>query len=296
VKVAITGATGFLGRHIVHRLLADGNQCRCWYRNRESCFQDSGGSDIEWIHGELGDADCCAELVSGCDAVVHSGLHRSGTAFRGGEGDIVEFVQKNVVGSVQLIEAARRENTGRFVFVSTCAVHEKILDDRPLDESHPLKALSHYGAHKAAIEQFVHSYGLGQGYDICAIRPCGIYGQHHVIEKSKWYNLIQRVKDGQNVGCRRGGKEVHVGDVAAAVQLLLRAENIAGEVFNCCDGYVSEYEVAEIAKRLTGSHSAIEGRTTTARHTIVCDKLRALGFRFGGKARLESTVKDLLTD
>ncbi len=52
----------------------------------------------------------------------------------------------------------------RFVFISTCAVHDVILADRPLDEAHPLWPKSHYGAHKAALEKFVHSYGLGQGW------------------------------------------------------------------------------------------------------------------------------------
>ena len=67
---------------------------------------------------------------------------------------MLEFVEKNVLGTLQLIRAARQANVGRFVFVSTCAVHEKILDDRPLDETHPTWATRHYGAHKAAIEQF----------------------------------------------------------------------------------------------------------------------------------------------
>jgi nucleoside-diphosphate-sugar epimerase len=88
---------------------------------------------------------------------------------------VIEFVQKNVVGTLMLIEAARRVGVSRFVFISTCAVHEKILDDRPLDEAHPLRATSHYGAHKAAIEKFVHSYGLGDGYPICALRPTGVF-------------------------------------------------------------------------------------------------------------------------
>ena len=57
------------------------------------------------------------------------------------------------MGTLRLIESARAAGVGRFVFISTCAVHEKILDDRPLDEAHPLWAMSHYGAHKAAIEK-----------------------------------------------------------------------------------------------------------------------------------------------
>ena len=134
--------------------------------------------------------------------------------FRGAEGDLIEFVQKNVVGTLELIEAARRADVGRFVFISTCAVHEKILDDRPLDEAHPLWATSHYGAYKAAVEKFVHSYGLGHGYPICALRPTGVYGAARPIQNSKWHDLVSAVVRGETVQCSRGGKEVHAADVA----------------------------------------------------------------------------------
>ena len=56
---------------------------------------------------------------------------------------------------------------------------------------------------------------------------------------------------------RGGGKEVHADDVARAVDILLTADGIAGEVYNCCDRYVSQYEVATIAKTLSGSPSDI---------------------------------------
>ena len=50
----------------------------------------------------------------------------------------------------------------RFVFIATCAVHDVILSDRPLDEAHPLWPKSHYGAHKAAIEKFVPADEIDQ--------------------------------------------------------------------------------------------------------------------------------------
>jgi nucleoside-diphosphate-sugar epimerase len=72
---------------------------------------------------------------------------------------LVEFVAPNVVGSIRLIEATRAGGAARFVFISTSAVHERILDDRLLDEQHPLWPTSHLGARKAAIEKFVHVTG-----------------------------------------------------------------------------------------------------------------------------------------
>jgi nucleoside-diphosphate-sugar epimerase len=249
---------------------------------------------LQWVEGDLDDRESANALVQGCDAVVHAALFRPGLGFRGAEGDLVEFVQKNLVGTLQLIEAARNASVGRFVFISTCAVHEKILDDRPLDEAHPLWATSHYGAHKAAVEKFVHSYGLGEGYPICALRPTGVYGVAHPIQNSKWYDLVSAVVRGETVQCSRGGKEVHAADVAKAVGILLTADGIAGEAFNCYDRYVSEFDVATLARELSGSTSEIVGERIRPKHEIVTDKIRALGMQFGDDVLLRQTVAELV--
>jgi nucleoside-diphosphate-sugar epimerase len=173
-------------------------------------------------------------------------------------------------------------------------VHEKILDDRPLDEAHPLWATSHYGAHKAAIEKFVHSYGLGQGYAICALRPTGVYGAAHPIQQSKWYVLVAAVVRGEPITCSGGGKEVHAADVAKAVGILLKADDIAGQAFNCYDRYVSKFDVATLAKELSGSTSRIDGEPLQPKHQIVTDRIRALGMQFGGDELFKRTVAELV--
>lgn len=295
MRVAVTGATGFLGRYIVHELVSAGHSCRCWSRAES----DRGGFDgcehrIEWVSGDLGNADSMAVLVDGADAVVHAALFRPSAGFRGHEGDVARFVELNVLGSVRLFAAARQRGANRFVFISTCAVHEIILSDRKLDESHPLWPLSHYGAHKAAIEKFVHSYGLGEGYPICALRPTGIYGVDRPLPSSKWFDLVQRVKRGEPISSAKGGKEVHAADVAKAVLLLLTADGIAGQAYNCYDRYVAEQEVALIAKRLSGSSSHIEKLNPGPKNQIDTTKLRSLGMEFGGEQRLEATVRELL--
>lgn len=298
MRVAVTGGTGFLGRYIVHRLAEAGHTCRCWFRptSDRDGFTPEALPRIEWIAGELDRPESSEPLVDGCDAVVHSALHRPGAGFRGAEGEVVSFVERNVLGTLRLIEAARRAGVPRFVFISTCAVHEKILDDRPLDETHPLWPSSHYGAHKAAIEKFVHSYGLGHGYAICALRPTGIYGAARPLAESKWFDLVQNVKLQRPVHATRGGKEVHAADVAAAVELLLNAaaERIAGQAFNCYDRYVSEYEVATIARELTGSSAPITGEPSRPKHQIETGKIRELGMRFGGEPLLRDTIRQLL--
>jgi nucleoside-diphosphate-sugar epimerase len=296
MRVAVTGATGFLGRYIVNRLLAEGHHCRCWYRqgSDRGGFDESAAGRISWLEGRLNDQDATRELVDGVDAIVHAALDRPGAGFRGAEGDVVQFVNTNVLGTLRLITAARRAAVGRFVFISTCAVHEVILPDRPLDETHPMWPTHHYGAHKAAIEEFVHSFGLGEGYAICSLRPTGIYGLARPAQDSKWYDLVQRVRRGDPIESSRGGKEVHASDVAKAASLLLHADGVAGQSYNCYDMYISDEEVARVAQRVTGSSSRISGQNKGPKNQIVTDKLRALGMTFGGHALLEETVAQML--
>src|SRR4051812_10629421 len=109
MRIGVTGATGVLGRYVVDRLTAAGHDCRCWHR----AGSDLGGFEthgraVEWVEGALGRPGAAEALVAGCDAVVHAALDRPGKGFRGAEGDLIPFVEHNVVGSLRLVEAARK--------------------------------------------------------------------------------------------------------------------------------------------------------------------------------------------
>jgi len=307
--IAITGATGFLGRYIVRRLADAGHRLRCWHRPTS----DRGGFDemadkIEWRLGDLGDVASTASLVQGVDAVVHAAVdwegprnrqfeRQPGRGQQAGQGDYFEdFIAHNLMGSLRLFQAAFTAGVQRFVHISTCAVHEVILEDRPLDETHPLWATSHYGAHKGALEKFVHSFGFGQGWPICALRPTGIYGLAHPASQSRWYDLVGQVLRGEPISSSRGGKEVHAADVARAVEVLLGADasTIAGQAYNCYDMYVAEQDVAGIAKQLSGSSSVIADLNRGPKHQIVTAKIRKLGMTFAGSEILRQTVAALV--
>jgi nucleoside-diphosphate-sugar epimerase len=299
MKIAVTGATGFLGRYIVSHLAGAGHHLRCWYRqSSDRTGFDDVAKAIEWLPGELGDPAATRQLIDGAEAVVHSAVQWLGPQNRGAgsHGDADPFFGINLTGSLQLFQAAFKAGVPRFAFISTCAVHDVILNDRPLDETHPLWPSSHYGAHKAALEAFVHSYGLGQGWPICALRPTGIYGLAHPPKNSRWYDLVGQVLRGERLEAPRGGKEVHAADVARAVELLLRvdAKLIAGQSFNCYDIYVAEEQVARIAKELTGSASMISDLNRGPKNQIDTSKVRKLGMTFGGEKLLRRTVEQLV--
>lgn len=299
MNIAVTGATGFLGRYVVRHLAERGHRCRCWYRaDSDRSGFDSAGEAVEWVPGTLEQSDRFGAFCQGVDAVVHSALYRPpGSGFRAAPDAAFEpFIRLNLLGSLALMEAARRAGVPRFVFISTCAVHEVILQDRRLDEAHPLWPTSHYGAHKAAIEKFVHSFGMGEGWPICSLRPTGIYGVAHPATSSRWFGIVDGICNNQPFDSSAGGKEVHAADVAKAVEVLLTApeEAIRGQAFNCYDLYVAEYTVAEIAREITGSRSEITGENRGAKNQIDTTKIRALGMRFGGEALLRETVGELV--
>lgn len=316
MKIAITGATGFLGRYITNRLLGAGHDCRCWYRQSS----DRGGfttgpATLTWLPGVLGDNAAVACLVAGVDAVVHAGVHRPphGVGHRAADNDPTAFAQTNILGSLALIQAAHEAGVARFIFISSCGVHDVIRDDRPLDEAHPRWPLTHYGASKAAVEMFVHSFGLPHRVDrsaapthrhlsdksawpICALRPVGIYGLRRPPSSGKWHGIVKRVLLGEPIEDASGGKEVHAHDVAGAVEVLLAtdASRIAGQCFNCCDGYISAEQVARIAAQAAGSSSRITTVNRGPRHQIRSDKLTRLGVTFGGEPRVHTYVQELI--
>ena len=299
MRIAITGATGFLGRYIVRHLADNGHHLRCWYRvgSDRSGFENLAGA-IEWLPGSLGEEAAATELVRGTDAVIHAAVQWEGprNRGRGSHGAASVFFGVNLTGSLQLFQAAFEAAVPRFVFISTCAVHEVILDDRLLDETHPLWPTSHYGAHKAALEAFICGYGLGQSWPICSLRPTGIYGVSYPAEASRYYDLVGQVLRGEPVASPKGGKEVHAADVARAAELLLSTDPkaVAGQAFNCYDRYIAEQDVARIAKDLTGSKSEIMDLNRGPKHQIDTRKIRSLGLTFGGKALLRRTVEELV--
>jgi len=297
MKIAITGATGFLGRYILKQLVQEGHVCRCWKRFNSdiSGLEDLSGK-VEWVEGDLGDQGSQKRLIRGMDAIVHAALARPrGLQFRANPGkDLMEFLQLNLMGSLSLINLSKEIGIDRFIFISTCAVHEVILDDRPLDEAHPLWSLSHYGAYKASVEKFVHSFGYGEAWNICAVRPTGIYGLTHPPEHSKWFDLIKRAKKGGRISVATGGKEVHAADVAKAVSLLLQSDGIAGQAYNCYDMYIADQEVARIASEILNSNCIIEDLNKGPKNQIDTQKIRDLGMTFGGKELLKKTIEEIV--
>ncbi|SFM94579.1 NAD(P)-dependent oxidoreductase [Variovorax sp. OV329] len=298
--VGLTGATGYVGRFIAQELHQRGVAVRALARAESDRTGFAG--PIEWHDGSLGsDDELLARFVAGTDAVVHCALEHVPGRYRGGEGtDLSRFIEMNVGGSLRLMQAARSSGVGRFIFLSSRAAYGDAAGDADLgsllhDDS-AARPHTHYGACKAAVDAFVSSWGRGGGWDICALRPTGVYGVVHPPARTKWLSLVDAIRRGQPwPECRRAS-EVHGRDVARAVWMLLGAPDIAGRTFNCSDVLVSTADIARIVQRLTGARGPFPPEPSGPwSRVMACEGLQARGFVFGGMPLLEATVAQIIS-
>jgi nucleoside-diphosphate-sugar epimerase len=209
----------------------------------------------EWRIGDQADPQALAGLVAGVDAVIHNAadweaLRRS---------PMVNF-ERNVLGSLRLLEAARLAGAGQFLFVSSVAVYDEILPDRALDENHPAWPGSIYGAYKASIEPHLKAYHAHYGMNTSAWRPAAVYGIDPDLRRSQWFDLIDTAREGGTIDTPQGGKITHVRDVADALTLAVGDESVAGQFYNLVDGYMHWQHAAEFAKEISGSSATIVDR------------------------------------
>ena len=293
-RIAVTGATGYVGRFVVEELQRQGVEVRALCRPESD--RDGFEAPIEWIEGDLRSPQALLRLVEGVQAVVHLAYEHIPGRYRGGEGDDLErWIEANVSGSLRLIAEAARANVPRFVFLSSRAVFSSTEPGRVLDESHPVSPDSHYGAYKAAVESFLHSFQSQQGMQAFAVRATGVYGVARPIERSKWWSLVGKALNGDDIGPPRGGTEVFGGDVARIVWALLSRSLPDVDIVHASDLYVTNAEIARKARRFAGlSECGYPESPSAPRNPLECRNLHRLGIKLGGVASLEATVERLV--
>lgn len=291
--IAVTGVTGYVGRFVADELQRRGFAIRALLRpdsNRD------GLRDIEWITGDLSDPVARQALVSGVDAVVHLAYAHIPGRYRGGEGDNLRgWLDVNLNSSLQLLFDTRDAGVERFLFLSSRAVFSHTEPGRVLDETHPISPDSHYGAYKAAVEAFMHSTAHVSGLQTCSIRATGVYGITYPLERTKWWNLITAVLNGQPITSSGGGTEVYGGDVARAVAGLVEPPVLPCHTLHLSDLYVSHREVVRIAREFSGKAGQLPPAPDKPPSNILVSRyLPELGISLGGQAQLEATIADML--
>jgi predicted dehydrogenase/nucleoside-diphosphate-sugar epimerase len=230
MKVLVTGATGFLGGHIVEALTAAGHEVRALVR-RTSRTDRLDKLGVETVLGEMKDAASLRRAVEGVEAVVHAASTMSGPA--------EEYAVATVGGTQALLAAAAEAGVKRFIYVGSIGVlgiqgERTVVEESPY-ESDP-EMLGPYTNSKIAAEQEALAFARsGAGIEITVLRPGCLYGP-----RGRWNisRLGYTVGSGwyMTVGFGRVPLPVcYVKNCAAAVRAALELTGINGEVFNIVD-------------------------------------------------------------
>jgi len=294
MTIAITGITGILGRFIADELSNHEVHIRAWERlqSNRSGFK----APIEWIEGDLLNEKSMIDLVDGADVVIHCALEHESNKYRDGEGDNLNlWLEKNLCGTLKLINTAYTNSVTKFLFISSRAVYGDQGSRRILHETSRCLPDSYYGALKLAIEAFVSSYGIGKKWQIASIRPTGIYGVAYPVEHSKWYDLIKSIITHQEWNSNKGGTEVHGQDIAKIIWILISGQHdIAGAIYNCSDLYITERDVAKITRKICGTSHPLPQGKTIKKAIMDCSHVAQLPFKFGGIKLLNKTIEELV--
>jgi dihydroflavonol-4-reductase len=225
--IFVTGGTGFLGRHLVPALCRAGYTLRVLTRTPERHPWLHDLPRIEIVQGDLRDAELVARSVQGCRQVVHAaGLFSMW--YEAGD-----FDATNVVGTENILAAARAANVERVVYVSTIAVIGKPMEGRVIDEQHPVSPADPYQASKWQAEQVVFRH-IQQGLPALIVRPGAFYGPMGDYAFNRlFFTDPMRGITMQMDGGRYTIFPAYIGDVAEGIRLALEKGRM-GEIYNLC--------------------------------------------------------------
>jgi len=243
-RILVTGATGFVGRALVHRLLADGRRVRAAVRPTsaalpaavERALVEDIGPDTDW-HVAL----------AGVDAIVH--LAARAHVLRDTSPDAHALYRAvNTLGTLRLAEAAASLGVGRFLFLSSVRVHGERSPGVPFDETGPLAAEDPYGGSKAEAERGLASLAASGGLEPIVLRAPLVYGHD---AKGNFARLVALVARGAwlplgSVHNRRS--LVYVGNLVDAIARALDHPAAAGQTFMVSDG--EDVSTPELVRRI----------------------------------------------
>lgn len=235
MKTLVTGATGFIGSHLVEALLKQGHSVACLVR-KTSSLRWIEGLDVRLIYGDCSDKASLVSAVSEVDYIFHlAGLTKTKKE--------KEFFTVNAKGTENLLQSVAEHNPGiqRFVFVSSLAAAGPSRNDSPVNEYSEPKPVSAYGKSKLKAEQIVLAYK--DRIPLTIIRPPAVYGPRD----RDMFTMFKLLKKGI-FPC--WGKcfysLVYVDDLVKAILLSAESKTSAGETFYISDGKTySNYEIGD---------------------------------------------------
>lgn len=252
-QVLVTGAGGFIGSHLVETLVKQGARVRAFVRYNSR--NDPGLlkilpadvlANMEIIPGDLRDLTALRTAMRGTGQVFHLGaliaipysyLHPA------------EVVEANIIGTLNILLAARELNVERLVHTSSSEVYGTALRV-PIDESHPLQGQSPYSASKIGADKLAESFHLSYNLPVVTLRPFNTFGPRQsaraVIPSLITQVLTQSSIRLGNLDARRDF--TYVSDTVSGFLKIAQTPGVEGQTINLGTG--QEISIGELVQRV----------------------------------------------
>lgn len=265
MKILLTGGAGFIGSNMIHYLLRTYSDVEIvnfddltYAGNLESLADIASDPRYTFVKGNVADAAEVDKVVVGVDLVIN---YAAETHVDRSILDPKTFIDTNIYGVYNLLEAVRKHKTPRYVQISTDEVFGAVMEGES-DESSKFEPRSPYAASKAAGDHLCQAYAITFGVPVIVTHSCNLYGPYQFPEK-----LIplftMNLLEGKTVPVYGDGMQVRewifTEDHCRAIDLIARKGKL-GEVYNIGTGTrVSNIEMTKHLLALTGrTHEAIE--------------------------------------
>lgn len=266
-RVLVTGADGFIGSHLTERLAAEGAKVRalCVYNSQGSHGwldhvprETKAALDIRL--GDIRDARFVDALCGDVEIVFHlAALIAIPYSYQAPE----SFLDTNVRGTMNVLEAARRNGCARVINTSTSEVYGTPAE-LPIRETHPLQGQSPYSASKIAADKMCEAYHCSFGVPVVTLRPFNTYGPRQSTRAVLPTILVQLLSGKKRVELGRLDPRrdlTYVGDTVDGFVCAAMTDGIEGEVIQLGTGRtISIAELFETSCRILGVEAEVVTR------------------------------------
>jgi nucleoside-diphosphate-sugar epimerase len=269
----VTGASGFIGSHLVEALLAQGRSVRCLVRDRRR-LRWLQGLPVEIIEGDCARPDTLDVVAGGVERVFHvAGATWAATA--------AEFYRQNATGTLNLLQACAAAAPGleRFVLVSSQAASGPATAGRAVREHDPPRPISVYGESKLAAERYVRQFSAR--LPVTILRPSAVYGPRD----RSFLGYFRLVRRGFLLEFGAGERHLslcHVTDLVAGILRAADSQPASGSVYFVADS--EPYSWREVEQVLCDTLGVDARRLTLPRWLL--HALGALGQGVGAVSRV----------